>query len=344
MNEEAKSIIAEMTSSTNPREVSLNDTILVGCNGCGNCCMNAQMRLNAFDIYNIVKKVGMKKASDHMAFYFGDNSHLPIIGLFASKETNMCPYLQATNDGDYKCILEDSKPSTCTHPFVAIGTKFTQSEFNFVPLDQKVQSFDIEQYLKDYDISKNIFYYVEDRSNQCPSTCKKNVLVSDYMSDRIKYSREHNLAIITSMLLSKYIKVNELTRLLYLADNSKENKHIKSFLGEMSSYDKITRSMFIDAYLYTDIESSKSFEEQTIEHIKYLEKKKYPVLRLLYKYFYVVFDPGHVTLESILNTDDIDLAQERFDNYFASNVEQIKDRFYNQMIVEMAKEMKELNL
>lgn len=107
MNEQGKSIIAEMTSSTNPREVSLNDTILVGCNGCGNCCMNA----------------------------------------------HMCPYLQATNEGDYKCILEDSKPSTCTHPFVAIGTKFTQSEFDFVPLDQNERTKFIRKE-KDYDTNR----------------------------------------------------------------------------------------------------------------------------------------------------------------------------------------------
>jgi len=344
MSEQEKSFIAEVANSTNLREVSLNDTILVGCDGCGSCCMNAQMQLNAFDMYNIAKKVGMEKALDSMELYFGDGSHLPIIGLFASKETNMCPYLQATNDGDYKCILEDNKPSTCTHPFVAMGIKFAQKEFDFVPLDQKVQPFDIEQYLKDHDTSKNMFYYIEDRSNKCPSTCKKNVLVSDYMSDRIKCNREYNLAIITSMLINRYIRVGELTRLLYLADNSKNNKNISSFLSGVSSSDKVIRSMFADAYFYTDIESSKSFEEQTIEHIKYLEEKKYPALRMLYKYFYIVFDPSHTILENILNTDDIDLAQERFDNYFASNIEQIKDRFYNQAVTGMAKEKKELNL
>lgn len=344
MSEQEKSFIAEVANSTNLREVSLNDTILVGCDGCGSCCMNAQIQLNAFDMYNIAKKVGMEKALDPMELYFGDNSHLPIIGLFASKETNMCPYLKATNDGDYQCILEDNKPSTCTHPFIALGTKFTQKEFDFVPLDQKVQPFDIEQYLKEHDTSKNMFYYIKDRSDKCPSTCKKDVLVSDYMSDRIKYNREHNLAIITSMLINRYIRVGELTRLLYLADNSKNNKNISSFLSGVSSSDKVIRSMFGDAYFYTDIESSKSFEEQTIEHIKYLEEKKYPALRMLYKYFYIVFDPSHTILENILNTDDIDLAQERFDNYFASNIEQIQDRFYNQAVTGMAKEKKELNL
>ena len=344
MNTQTQDVIAEMTNTKQPKKVTLNDTICVGCNGCGNCCMNTQMKLNAFDIYNIAKKVGMKKTSEHMTFYFGDNSKLPIIGLFSSDETGMCPYLEATNDGDYKCVLEECKPSTCTHPFVAIGTMFSNNEFTFVPLDQTVPAFDVDKYLKDYDINKSAFYYLDERNNACPSTCKKNVLVSEYMSDRIKYDKEHALASIVSMLISKYVNVYELTRLLYLADNSKENKNIKSFLGQMSSYDKVTRTMFIDAYLYTDIDSDKSFVEQTVEHIKYLEKKKYPVLRLLYKYFYVVFDPGHVTLESILNTEDVKLAQERFDNYFASNIEQIKERFYNEMIIGMTKEMKELNL
>lgn len=345
MSDSTISFIAEMTKSKHPKEVQLTDTICVGCDNCGSCCINTEMKLTALDIYRIAKKVGIKTLTKELTFYFGDRSHLPIVGLFSSKRTSLCPFLKDTNDGDYQCSLGDAKPITCTHPFVAVGTAFNGKEFGFVPFDETVPKFDIDKYLQDYNISHNALYFIHERNDSCKAKNKKDMLVSDYLSERIKYDKEQSVASIISMLICKYVNVYELTRLLYLSEHSTVNKQeLKSFFGEVSSYEKITRSLFSDIYFYTDIDSDESFMEQSIKHIHYLENKKYPLLRLLYKYFLVVFDPGKVTLQEILNTDDFDLAQERFDNYFSSNIEAIKMRFYRDMLPNMTKEMKDLKI
>ena len=345
MTDDLQQFVAEMSNTKTPKEVKSTDVIHVGCDNCGSCCIDTTMKLSAFDIYRIAKKTGMKETADNMTFYFGDISHLPIIGLFASENNHMCPYLKATNSGDYECVLGDDKPSACTHPFIALGIMFNQQEFNFVPLDQQVPKMDIEKFLSDHDIDKTLKYYLTERSCACHASNKKDMTVMEYMQYRKKYDREQNLSTLVSMLINRYIDVYKFTRLLYLADHSSVNeKSMKSLFGELSSYDKITRAMFSDAYLYTDIDSDKSFEEQTIAHIHYLEDKKYPLLRLLYKYLFRVFDPSNVFLNEILETDDVELAQERFDNYFSSNLENIKKHFYTDMMPNMVKEMKEMNI
>lgn len=333
MNTE-QSIISDITNSKSPKAVKINDTIKVGCGNCGNCCMGTSTRLSAFDIYRIANKVGEEEVLKHATFYFGETSHLPIIGLFSSEQSSMCPYLIDNNNGDYICTLEDVKPLTCIHPFVAIGTKFAKGEFNFVPFDQEVKKIDIDEYLKEHSISNSILYYLEDHNAHCPSKVKKEMLVSEYLSDRIKYDTENNLATIVSMLLSKYVEVDKFTRLLYLSEHSSiKNKGLQNLFKpiDMDSYDRIVRSIFTDSYLYTNIHSSKSFIEQTIEHIHYLEGFKYPMLRILYKYLYKVFDPSFVIMDEILKTDDDELAQERFDNYFSAHAQEIEQRFYDSM-------------
>lgn len=333
MNAE-ETFISNIASSKKPKLVKIDDTIKVGCGHCGSCCMHTSLRLSAFDIYRIATKVGEKEALKHTTFYFGENTHLPIIGLFTSKESGMCPYLTDNNNGDYICTLEDVKPSTCIHPFVAVGMEFKKSEFDFVPFDQEVKKFDIDEYLKDHDISNNRLYYLEDRNANCPSKSKKEMLVSEYLSDRMKYDVENNLAVIVSMLLSKYIEVHKFTQLLYLSEHSSINdKDIQGLfkLIDAGSYQKIVKTLFIDSYLYTDVHSSKSFIEQTIEHIHHLENFKYPILRVLYRYFYKVFDPSFVILDGILETEDDDLAQERFDNYFSAHIKEINQRFHESM-------------
>lgn len=331
---EEENIISNITSSKSPKAVNINDTIEVGCGHCGNCCMNTSVRLSAFDIYRMAIKVGEKEVLKYTTFYFGENSHLPIIGLPSSEQTKICPYLIDNNNGDYICTLEDAKPLTCIHPFIAIGTKFGKNEFNFVPFDQEVEKIDIDKYLKEHSISNNILYYLEDHSANCPSKVKKEMLVSKYLSDRIKYDTENNLANIVLMLLSKYIEIDKFTRLLYLSEHSSiKNKNLQNLFKplDMDSYDRVVRSIFTDSYLYTDTNSSKSFTEQTIEHIHYLEGFKYPMLRILYKYLYEVFDPSFIILDEILKTDEDKLAQERFDNYFSAHAQEIEQRFYDCM-------------
>lgn len=343
MNTE-ESIISGITSSKSPKKVNIDDTIEVGCGNCGNCCMNTSVRLSAFDIYRIANKVGEEEALKHTTFYFGENSHLPIIGLPSSEQTHICPYLIDNNNGDYICTLEDAKPLTCIHPFVAIGTKFGKDEFDFVPFDQEVEKIDIDRYLKEHNISNNCLYYLEDHNVNCPSKVKKEMLVSEYLSDRMKYDTENNLANIVLMLLSRYIEIDKFTRLLYLSENSSvKNDKLQDLFEpiDMDSYQKITKSIFADAYLYADIHSPKSFTEQTIEHIHYLEDLKYPTLRILYKYLYNVFDPSFVILDEILKTDDDKLAQERFDNYCSVHIQEINQRFHKNMKV-MSEEVRDI--
>ena len=349
MNEKEKrkmeeKIVTQITNTTSIKQVALNDKVCVGCNNCGSCCMNTAIKLSALDIYRMAQVLDKQTIVDNVTFYFGENSHLPIVGILSNERSGLCPLLKANNEGDYVCILGDNKPLTCVHPFVAIGIELQNNEFDFIPFDQEVPKFDIDKYIQDCDVTKSILYFLEERNQECSSKCKKEKLVSEYLSDRIKYDKEQNLANIAAMLISRYVNVYEFTRILYLSEHSKANVKDMGFLFEdkISSYDKIIRSIFLDAYFYTDVE--KPFIEQTIEHIHYLEDKKYPLLRILYKYFYKVLDPGRVTLQSILNTEDEELAQERFDNFFMKNSDAIQNRLCSYMILNMMKEVEQLNI
>ena len=55
MNEQ--DVIRSMTNADDIVQVTLDDKICVGCNHCGNCCINTQVRLTAYDLYQIVTTI-----------------------------------------------------------------------------------------------------------------------------------------------------------------------------------------------------------------------------------------------------------------------------------------------
>lgn len=344
MNEEEA--VKSISHSNNISQVDLDDVICVGCNHCGSCCMNTQTRLNAYDIYQINKIIpSTREIIDNLTLYYGDETGLPIIGLFSSKESGLCPYLQSDINGDFQCILGDKKPSVCFHPFVAIATKFKKREFDFVPFDEKVPSLDIESYLKDNRIENNTLYYIEDGNNACKADCKSEMTVREYLSGRLADQDERNLATIIPMLFCKYFDVNKLMKILRLAENSAINSIIDDVLKNDKKLGKISKNLFYEAYFYADDprEEKESFLEQTIKQIHRLEETVLPRYRILYKYLINVFEtPDKDAFDDIIEEEDYDASQKMFDKYFTEHTDEIKELFVLDMLPNMARELEML--
>jgi uncharacterized pyridoxamine 5'-phosphate oxidase family protein len=323
-----------------PKKVTLKDTISVGCNGCGDCCISSQFRTNAFDIYRLAKVLGKDKTMDALDLYFGEKSGMPTVSLETNVKNTfgkqLCKFSTMNKNGDCVCSLGEYMPVICSHPFIAIAICF-DDVFNFVPLDQEVPKINIDDYLAKHSIENEHLYFLDENNSKCHSTCKKNITVEQYLSKRIKYNKEICLANICEMLLMKYIKVDEFMKIIYLADHSKLNQEDDALLDKFN-YNDIEIALFGSAYFYTDVDSKTSFVEQTLKHIKHLEEKKYPVLRLLYKYLYRVYDPSMVIMKDILREKDINLAQDRFDNYFKNHYDEIAYRIHNDLLINLPKE------
>lgn len=337
-------VIKDMTNSTDIQEVELDDTISVGCDHCGSCCMNSQVRLTAYDLDRMANVYDVKDIVDDITLYYGDNSHLPIVGLFSSEQSGLCPYLQSDLNGDFQCTLGEYKPSICCHPFVAIATQLDHEAFEFVPFDEEVEDFNIEEFLEHNRIGNNKLYYIKERSDACKSKCKKEVTVRDYISPKFKDEDARNLAALVPMLYSKYFDVKIMTKILHLAENSKVNGPLDDLFKGDSKLSQLSKTLFTEAYFYMeDPDKCKcSFYEQTMKQIHKLEHKLLPKYRILYKYLLKVFgEPDQEEFNNIMNEDDYNVAQKMFDKYFYDHLEEIKDLFFKEMIPNMTRELKE---
>lgn len=343
MNEQ--DVIRNVTNTDDIVKVTLDDKICVGCNHCGNCCINTQVRLTAYDLYQMNHKFKVQEILDKVTLYFGDESHLPLVGLFSSEESGLCPFLQSDLNGDFQCILEDKQPSTCFHPFVAIATQFEGKEFSLVPFDEEVQPFDIEAYLNDNSIENSTLYYLKDRNNSCKSNCKSDITVREYLSPRLGDQNERNLAMVIPMLYLKYFDIHMLTKILHLSENSKVNGPFDDLFKGDSKLSQITKNLFTEAYFYMDdpSEEEKPFLEQTIDQIHRLETKILPKYRILYKYLLKVFRaPDEDEFDKIIAEENYTTAQKMFDKYFMDNIDEIKERFAVDMMPNMTRELKNL--
>ena len=319
--------------------VTLTDKIEVGCDNCGDCCMNSQTRLNAFDVYNILKHKSVKDLMQNIIMYYGDSSGLPLIMI--EDRTATCPFLHANNNGDFVCELGEDKPMICNAPFVAIitkidnNTKNKENMFTTIPFDTEIEPIDIKQYLENCRITNNDLVYMRGRNCKTCHSNKSEVVVSDYISKRIQYEDEYNIANLISMLLMRYINVQEFMRLLMLAEHSKINI-LDTLTGKninkgKNHHDMMGSMFFTHAYLYADPEKTNDFMKTSLEQLDLLQNTVYPRVRLLYEYIYKVFDPKIETLKKILHIDDEKECQKQFDTYYQEHIKEISERFVTTM-------------
>lgn len=339
-NEEYKHIIENFVKEENTQLVSLSDKICVGCNGCGDCCISAQVKVSAYDIYNMLKYMPQRELSDNLVFYFGDGSHLPLI-MLKNKSNDLCPFVKNIN-GDFECTLGDDKPTICYNNFIAISMKF--DNLSFVPFDQEVQPLDIDKICEEYKIENNTIIYLKDRNEKkCPAP-KTEKTVKEYIKGRLIDEKERLLATVLPILLNKYIEPEKFQLMIYLSEHSKlrmDNPFSHVFSGkDNETYDKIMKSMFLELYLFADPEENEDFMTQIKNQIKHLEKGYFSKLRVLYKYLLKVFDPNNYLFNELCKLDDIDKKQEMYDKYCETHMKEISQRFLDNavdMLTELSK-------
>lgn len=82
------------------------------CTQCGKCCINREdILLNAKDLYNISKELGLSPAdtvAQYGEVYVGQTSRIPIVRLKPRGSIKRCPLLK-----DRKCSVHKAKPTVC---------------------------------------------------------------------------------------------------------------------------------------------------------------------------------------------------------------------------------------
>lgn len=345
MNKSLQDAVSNITGVNNPKEVNLNDKIMFGCNNCGNCCLSPNVRLSPFDLYNMFKNDSdlKNKLDDCFYLYFGGNMTTPLIGI-ENGELSMCRFLKVNNNGDFVCSLNKSMPMSCRLPILATGVNLDYKLFDFVPFDEEIKKFDFDEAYKSSNIDNaRIFYLEELNNNMCKCNNKKEIKVSEYLKERIKYDKEIVISEYIPLLVHKYIDVEKMIKILYLSEHSEVN------IGKAFGTDgKLIKGLFYSLYFYFDSDSKESFFEQSIKHIEKLEDTILPLYRALYKGLYKLYGINKLIFDDILNTEDEELSQKKFDNYFEENKEIIKEKFINDIIPEMLddkifKDIKDIN-
>ena len=320
--------------------VSLKDSIPIGCNGCGDCCINSVTKLTSFDLYRMSQVMPKEEVVKNVKITMGYNSGLPVVCI--REKNGQCPFLRATNNGSFECKLGENKPLVCNGQFVAVATTLS-NVVNFTPFDKEVPPLEIERFLDENKIEKKTMAFLEGRMNgRCHCKNKKDILVEEYLGNRVRYDKENNLANFLTMMLNKFIDGKKFFKILYMADHSKCNMVADLFgKGDKDkdfSYDRLSRNIILDTYFYFD--PDKPFVEQALNQIYKLHKKTFPTLRILYKGLLSVYDVDG-SFSEILEIEEDELAQERFDNYFSTNISIIHKNFMDKCIV-MLEEMKTL--
>ena len=187
-------IIKNMTNiiGNDIEEVSLNDTIEVGCNHCGACCHKTLTSVNAFDIYKMAK-AGFtdKEIRNALNFGFGSQYH----GLSVSIQAkSYCTFMKVKN-GDFICTLGSYKPTICDSPFIAFGQ---QMSVDSEEIKESIEDMDKARdvFVKIVDMHKvsdsnsgNLIYYKKGFANNCVAE-KEEVLVKDYVKERTDHYKD----------------------------------------------------------------------------------------------------------------------------------------------------------
>ena len=88
------------------------DTFKFHCDMCGKCCINREdILLNAKDVFNIAKGLGVKPAdviNQYCDMYIGGDSRFPIVRLQPNGSIKRCPFLK-----NHQCSIHKVKPTVC---------------------------------------------------------------------------------------------------------------------------------------------------------------------------------------------------------------------------------------
>lgn len=309
--------------------VSLTDKINIGCNYCGDCCINSQTRLNSLDVYNMLQKISIKELMEHTEPYFERVIGLPSLTI-SNKKSGMCSFLQNVN-GDFKCSLKEYKPLICNYQFVGIGTAFEEKNLSFVEFGQDVPKVNVEDIINRDDYKDNIIFFKE-RCSRCKAP-KHDVSVEEYIKKRKDLYKEYNLANYINIFGMRYIDFRKFIALLELSERSKVN-----FLstedqkeGEIKKSEKMRFVIMSGTLLYPD--PDKDFLEQSINQFNRLQDIIFPTLRELYESLLYIFDGHDGSFDEIyeIYKEDQEKAQIKFDNNYLKNLHLIASRVYERM-------------
>jgi len=104
--------LREITENLNAMSISIDGTFNFSCSGCGNCCKHREdILLNARDIFNIAKQLGMTTAKVQQQYgdtYIGQSSRIPVIRLAPKGPQRICPMLVGN-----RCKVHAAKPIVC---------------------------------------------------------------------------------------------------------------------------------------------------------------------------------------------------------------------------------------
>ena len=345
-NENMNNAIGEMLNEKHPKELTLDDKILIGCNNCGNCCINTNVILNAYDFYNIVRSgIELQDFIKDCDTFIGENSGVPMITI-KNKKNGYCPFLKNHKE-ELVCSLGPSKPMTCDNMFVAVGKCFQADDLKYHKELKDIEKIDIDEIVKDGKIeNQHIFFMSDINERMCEYKEKKEVYVRDYLYRRILHEDECSVASIIPLLTTKYFDTNRMFVFIKLAEESKVNSLDYLLISNKDQnsekiYARLINSVFSRLYFYFDPKSDVSFMDQTIEHLNFLQDTYFPAVKVLYENLISLIDKD--ILDNIISIYDRDPkeAQNEFDIYYARNIKEISERFVKQLLI-MAEEVKKI--
>lgn len=152
--EQLKRAVEQFGMPGSPEQIGIDDYFEFECQQCGACCMHRNdIILNAFDIYNASKYLGIETRdfiTNYTIRYLGANSKIPIIVLKSEEKNGFCPFLKFdyAGCGAFKCSINPAKPGACSsHPIglmsscdIADNGDVNSIKTSFIKVDQCPQS------------------------------------------------------------------------------------------------------------------------------------------------------------------------------------------------------------
>ena len=314
----------------------LDDKILVGCDNCGKCCINANLNLNAYDLCRMSRSFkDEKELQATLDVTFSKYGFEPIV----VNKNELCIHGKIQNNGDIKCSLEDNKPYVCNTPFLARTHAFSMDSkdnvWGLVPLDKDIKPIDNVEYYINKTVTK--YVVVEEGIEHCNCLNKKEITVREYIGeDAIKNNKNTVAAFLLKILPSRYVNMARLMNIVLLSEHSKINKDDDQNVNDVcSKVIKFLTHLAIEIYFYgcmnKNVKSDEDFYKETLKQFDNLQKDTLPKLRILYKYLEKVFSAGDEDeFNDIIDSDTIcigDRIQARFDKYYKKYESEISSMF-----------------
>lgn len=255
--EQLKKAAEELNMPGEPEFIGIDDEFEFECQQCGSCCMHrSDIILNAFDIYNAAKYLGidptefLKTYTDRI---LGAQSKIPMVVLKTDPDSGFCPFLKFDyiDDGKFKCTINPAKPGACrSHPIGLL------SECNVEDMDSSA--------------IKTSFIKVE----QCPqSKTGKMQKVRDWMEYYLDHQDESLMAHKMTIMTTSVINWREFFLMTgVFAAGAQLHGKIDVRNDMMCQAFSMMASMLIQ-YGYANFEIDKDFEIQCEENRLFLSEK-----------------------------------------------------------------------